>query len=98
MQLTKQLWESRDGGRIVDVEGSEGGVLLGWECLGQEVGQVDGASDVGNTKLVQSKRMSICQWLSTSWLVLSQMPTHTHTRCHTRWSWGFGGIRGCIGW
>jgi hypothetical protein len=36
----------------VDAEGSEGGTLLGWECLGKEVGQVDGASDVGNTKLV----------------------------------------------
>ena len=34
------------------MQGGKGGMLLGWECLGQEVGQVDGASDVGNTKLV----------------------------------------------
>ena len=36
----------------MDVEGSEGGMLLGWEGLGQKVSQVDGARDVGNTKLV----------------------------------------------
>ena len=43
MQSTKKLWESRD------VEGSEGGMLLGGEGLGQKVSQVDGARDVGNT-------------------------------------------------
>jgi hypothetical protein len=52
MQPTKKLWESRDGGGTVDVEGSEGGMLLGWEGLDQKVSQVDGARDVGNTKLV----------------------------------------------
>jgi len=36
----------------VDVEGSEGGVLLGWEGLCQKVSQVNRACDVGNTKLV----------------------------------------------
>ena len=49
MQSTKKLWESRGGEGIVDVEGSEGGVLLGGEGLGQKVSQVDGARDVGNT-------------------------------------------------
>jgi hypothetical protein len=33
-QITKKLWKGRRGRRVVDVQGSKGGMLLGWEGLG----------------------------------------------------------------
>ena len=36
----------------MDVQGSKGGMLLGWEGLGKQVAEVDGTGDVGNKELV----------------------------------------------
>jgi hypothetical protein len=36
----------------VDAQGSKGGVLLGWEGLGEQVAEVDWTGDVGDKELV----------------------------------------------
>jgi hypothetical protein len=38
--MAKQLWKGRSGRRAVDVQGSKGDVLLGWEGLGEQVAEV----------------------------------------------------------
>ena len=36
----------------MDAQGSKGGILLGWEGLGEQVAEVDGTGDVGDKELV----------------------------------------------
>ena len=36
----------------MDAQGSKGGVLLGWEGLGEQVAEVDRPGDVGDKELV----------------------------------------------
>ena len=36
----------------MDVQGSKGGMLLGWEGLGEQVAEVDRSGDVGDKELV----------------------------------------------
>jgi hypothetical protein len=50
--MTKKLWKGRRGRRVVDAQGSKGGVLLGWEGLGEQVAEVDRPGDVGDKELV----------------------------------------------
>jgi hypothetical protein len=51
-QMTKKLWKGRRRTREVNAQGSKGGMLLGWEGLGEQVAEVDGAGDVGDEELV----------------------------------------------
>jgi hypothetical protein len=52
--MTKKLWKGRRGRRAVDVQGSKGGILLGWEGLGdgEKIAEVDRPGDVGDKELV----------------------------------------------
>ena len=36
----------------MDVQGSKGGMLLGWEGLGEQIAEVDRPGDVGDKELV----------------------------------------------
>jgi hypothetical protein len=51
-QMTKKLWKGRRGTSLVNAQGSKGGMLLGWEGLGDQVAEVDGTGDVGDKELV----------------------------------------------
>jgi hypothetical protein len=43
--MTNKLWKGRRGGRVVNAQGSEGGMLLGGEGLGEQVAEVYGTAN-----------------------------------------------------
>ena len=74
----------------MDAQGSKGGMLLGWEGLGEQVAEVDGTGDVGDKELVLfaergtgSNRIA-CQCFSIFWPGPFQRPNRTHTHYHIR--------------